>query len=97
MPAANGAHIPLEHLANIRYTIGPQEIKSENTLLVGYVTMMAVSMITLFVVPWIYCWVEEVKLRRRLAREPASGADAGRPGADPPPGEPGGPAPAANT
>jgi copper/silver efflux system protein len=39
VPAANGAHIPLNQLADIRYTIGPQEIKSENTLLVGYVTL----------------------------------------------------------
>jgi Cu(I)/Ag(I) efflux system membrane protein CusA/SilA len=39
VPAANGAHIPITQVANIAYTIGPQEIKSENTLLVGYVTL----------------------------------------------------------
>jgi Cu(I)/Ag(I) efflux system membrane protein CusA/SilA len=39
VPAANGAHIPINQLAQIRYTIGPQEIKSENALLVGYVTL----------------------------------------------------------
>jgi Cu(I)/Ag(I) efflux system membrane protein CusA/SilA len=39
VPAANGAHIPITQVAKLRYTIGPQEIKSENTLLVGYVTM----------------------------------------------------------
>jgi Cu(I)/Ag(I) efflux system membrane protein CusA/SilA len=39
VPAANGAHIPITQVANLRYTIGPQEIKSENALLVGYVTL----------------------------------------------------------
>ena len=39
VPAANGAHVPISQVADIRYTIGPQEIKSENTLLVGYVTL----------------------------------------------------------
>jgi Cu(I)/Ag(I) efflux system membrane protein CusA/SilA len=39
VPAANGAHIPITQVADIRYTIGPQEIKSENALLVGYVTL----------------------------------------------------------
>ena len=39
VPAANGVHIPLSQVADIRYTIGPQEIKSENALLVGYVTL----------------------------------------------------------
>jgi len=39
VPAANGAHIPITQVAEIHYTTGPQEIKSENTLLVGYVTM----------------------------------------------------------
>ena len=38
VPAANGAHIPITQVAEIRYTVGPQEIKSENALLVGYVT-----------------------------------------------------------
>jgi copper/silver efflux system protein len=39
VPAADGAHIPLSQVSDIRYTIGPQEIKSENALLVGYVTL----------------------------------------------------------
>jgi Cu(I)/Ag(I) efflux system membrane protein CusA/SilA len=39
VPAVNGAHVPITQVADIRYTIGPQEIKSENTLLVGYVTL----------------------------------------------------------
>lgn len=39
VPTANGSHIPLAQVADIHYTLGPQEIKSENTLLVGYVTM----------------------------------------------------------
>jgi copper/silver efflux system protein len=39
VPAANGAHIPITQVAEVRYTIGPQEIKSENALLVGYVTL----------------------------------------------------------
>ncbi len=39
VPAASGSHIPLAQVADVQYTIGPQEIKSENTRLVGYVTM----------------------------------------------------------
>jgi Cu(I)/Ag(I) efflux system membrane protein CusA/SilA len=39
VPAANGAHVPINQVAEVRYTLGPQEIKSENTLLVGYVTL----------------------------------------------------------
>ena len=39
VPTASGDHVPLNQVADVRYTIGPQEIKSENTLLVGYVTM----------------------------------------------------------
>lgn len=39
VPTASGAHIPIGQVAKIRYTIGPQELKSENGLLVGYVTM----------------------------------------------------------
>jgi Cu(I)/Ag(I) efflux system membrane protein CusA/SilA len=39
VPAANGAQVPINQVAEIRYTLGPQEIKSENTLLVGYVTL----------------------------------------------------------
>jgi Cu(I)/Ag(I) efflux system membrane protein CusA/SilA len=39
VPTATGAHIPIGQLATIRYSLGPQELKSENGLLVGYVTM----------------------------------------------------------
>ncbi len=37
VPTPQGAQIPLEELADIRYTRGPQAIKSEDTFLVGYV------------------------------------------------------------
>jgi Cu(I)/Ag(I) efflux system membrane protein CusA/SilA len=39
VPTSEGAHIPIGQVATIRYTVGPQELKSENGLLVGYVTM----------------------------------------------------------
>jgi Cu(I)/Ag(I) efflux system membrane protein CusA/SilA len=39
VPTSGGAHIPIGQLAKISYTLGPQELKSENGLLVGYVTM----------------------------------------------------------
>jgi Cu(I)/Ag(I) efflux system membrane protein CusA/SilA len=39
VPTATGAHVPLSQVAKVRYTLGPQELKSENGLLVGYVTM----------------------------------------------------------
>ena len=39
VPAANGSQVPISQVADIEYTLGPQEIKSENTLLVGYVTL----------------------------------------------------------
>ena len=39
VPTSTGAQIPIGQVAKIRYTIGPQEIKSENGLLVGYVTL----------------------------------------------------------
>lgn len=39
VPAATGAQIPISQLARIRHRTGPQEIKGENGLLVGYVTM----------------------------------------------------------
>ncbi len=39
VPTASGEHIPISQVAEIQYSLGPQEIKSENTLLVGYVTM----------------------------------------------------------
>ena len=37
VPADNGAQIPLEQIAEIRYVRGPQAIKSEDTFLTGYV------------------------------------------------------------
>ncbi len=39
VPTSGGAQVPIGQLAKIRYAIGPQELKSENGLLVGYVTM----------------------------------------------------------
>ena len=39
VPAANGAQVPLAQLAMIETVLGPQEIKGERGLLVGYVTM----------------------------------------------------------
>ena len=37
IPSSEGAQVPLSQLATIRYTPGPQEIKSEDTFLVSYV------------------------------------------------------------
>ncbi|MHC4851832.1 MAG: efflux RND transporter permease subunit, partial [Planctomycetota bacterium] len=37
VPAPDGSQIPLAELAEVRYRRGPQSIKSEDTLLVGYV------------------------------------------------------------
>jgi copper/silver efflux system protein len=39
VPAADGTNIPLAEVVSIVYSLGPQEIKSENTRLVGYVTL----------------------------------------------------------
>jgi len=39
VPAADGSQVPISQVADIQYTLGAQEIKSENTLLVGYVTL----------------------------------------------------------
>lgn len=39
VPTSAGAQVPIGMLAKISYIIGPQELKSENGLLVGYVTM----------------------------------------------------------
>jgi len=39
VPTMAGAHIPLIQVVDIITSVGPQEIKSENTRLVGYVTM----------------------------------------------------------
>lgn len=39
VPTSRGGHIPIKDVARIDYRIGPQELKSENGLLVGYVTM----------------------------------------------------------
>ncbi len=38
VPTPSGAQIPIAQVANIKYTIGPGMIKSENSLLVGYTT-----------------------------------------------------------
>ena len=37
VPASDGAQIPLIQLADIQYVRGPQEIKSEDTFLIGYI------------------------------------------------------------
>ncbi|MBT3748323.1 MAG: efflux RND transporter permease subunit, partial [Bacteroidetes bacterium] len=37
IPTPSGSQVPLNELADLRYTRGPQMIKSENTFLVGYV------------------------------------------------------------
>src|SRR5262249_32324399 len=39
VPTTSGAQVPIGPLAKIQYIIGPQELKSENGLLVGYVTL----------------------------------------------------------
>jgi Cu(I)/Ag(I) efflux system membrane protein CusA/SilA len=39
VPTSIGAHVPIAQVAKLTYSIGPQEIKSENGLLVGYVTL----------------------------------------------------------
>lgn len=39
VPTSAGAQVPIGQVARIRYTVGPQDIRSENGLLVGYVTM----------------------------------------------------------
>jgi Cu(I)/Ag(I) efflux system membrane protein CusA/SilA len=39
VPSSTGAQIPMGQLATIDYSLGPQELKSENGLLIGYVTM----------------------------------------------------------
>ena len=39
VPTSTGAHVPIGQLAKIHFSLGPQELKSENGLLVGYVTM----------------------------------------------------------
>ncbi len=39
VPSATGAQVPLAQLASISTVLGPQEIKGERGLLVGYVTM----------------------------------------------------------
>jgi Cu(I)/Ag(I) efflux system membrane protein CusA/SilA len=39
VPTSAGAQVPLGQVARVRYTLGPQELKSENGLLVGYVTL----------------------------------------------------------
>ena len=39
VPTSTGAHIPIAQVAKLTFSTGPQEIKSENGLLVGYVTL----------------------------------------------------------
>ncbi|MBX9790596.1 MAG: efflux RND transporter permease subunit [Pirellulales bacterium] len=39
VPTSSGGQVPISQVAKVRYVIGPQEIKSENGLLVGYVTL----------------------------------------------------------
>ena len=39
VPTSTGAHVPIAQVAKLSSSIGPQEIKSENGLLVGYVTL----------------------------------------------------------
>ena len=39
MPSSTGAQIPLAQVLTIKSVLGPQEIKGERGLLVGYVTM----------------------------------------------------------
>ncbi|MDP1752174.1 MAG: efflux RND transporter permease subunit, partial [Reyranella sp.] len=39
VPTSSGAHIPLAQVVTIRSVLGPQDIKGERGLLVGYVTM----------------------------------------------------------
>jgi Cu(I)/Ag(I) efflux system membrane protein CusA/SilA len=39
VPTATDAQVPLQAVARLRFVLGPQEIKSENTLKVGYVTL----------------------------------------------------------
>ncbi len=39
VPTSTGAQMPISQLARITYTVGPQELKSEGGLLVGYVTL----------------------------------------------------------
>lgn len=39
VPTSTGGNVPIGQLAKIEFTVGPQELKSENGLLVGYVTL----------------------------------------------------------
>jgi Cu(I)/Ag(I) efflux system membrane protein CusA/SilA len=39
VPTSTGAHVPIAQVARLTFSVGPQEIKSENGLLVGYVTL----------------------------------------------------------
>jgi Cu(I)/Ag(I) efflux system membrane protein CusA/SilA len=39
VPSASGAQVPITRLVQVRSELGPSEIKSENTLRVGYVTL----------------------------------------------------------
>lgn len=39
VPTSTGGQVPIGQVAKVRYVVGPQELKSEGGLLVGYVTM----------------------------------------------------------
>jgi len=39
VPTSIGSHVPIAQVAKLTFSVGPQEIKSENGLLVGYVTL----------------------------------------------------------
>ncbi|MGE0533477.1 MAG: efflux RND transporter permease subunit [Pirellulales bacterium] len=39
VPTSTGSHVPIAQVAKLTFSVGPQEIKSENGLLVGYVTL----------------------------------------------------------
>jgi Cu(I)/Ag(I) efflux system membrane protein CusA/SilA len=39
VPTSTGAQVPIAQVAKIHYNLGPQDLKSESGLLVGYVTM----------------------------------------------------------
>ena len=39
VPTSTGAQVPIAQVSKLTYSVGPQEIKSENGLLVGYVTL----------------------------------------------------------
>ncbi len=67
VPAPDGTQIPLTQLAEIRYTRGPQAIKSEDTFLTGYVTFdKQADLAEVDVVERVQRFLEEMKLEGRL-------------------------------